>query len=162
MNFLALLPIFSTLIDRIFPDKEKQDAAKLELQKVLNEAAAQEIQAKKDIITTEITQGGWASQWRAYLMLSCSLMIVCDWMLIPLLNALFAWAGFHMEALVIPSEAWTLMTIGLGGYVGERSIEKYSANKYQGNNKALFDAVRSIKGAPLSQNDVDAINKTEQ
>lgn len=162
MNFLALLPIFSSLIDRIFPDKAKQDEAKIELQKALNEAAAQEIQAKKEIITAEISQGGWASQWRAYLMLSCSLMIVCNWLLVPLLNALLAWTGFHMQALAIPTEAWTLMSIGLGGYVGERTVEKYSANKYQGSNKALFDAVRKIKGAPLTQDDVENINKTEE
>ncbi len=40
MNFLALLPIFNTLIDRIFPDKEKQDEAKNKLAQII---AAQQV-----------------------------------------------------------------------------------------------------------------------
>lgn len=158
--FLALIPLFSTLIDRIFPDKEKADEAKIEMQRALNEANSKIIESQKDIITTEIGTGGWASQWRAYLMMCCTALIAFNWLVAPLLNAFLRLFGAEIITTPIPTEAWTLVTIGIGGYVGKETMGIYTQAKYGTDDKRFFDILRQkIFKSGMSQDQVDALQE---
>lgn len=153
----ALLPIFQKIIGNIFPDKEKQDQALIQIQQALNEAQAKMIDASKEVVVTEMNQGGILSKWRALLMTACTALLIFNWLLAPLLNCLLKLVGTGIEEVPIPPEVWVIIQIGLGGYVGEKMINIHSTAKY-GNDKVLFDTVREIKGQPLTQQDVDLIN----
>jgi hypothetical protein len=161
MNFLALLPIFSTLIERIFPDKEKQAQANIELQKVLVEAQAQQAQAdaaklesqSKVIVAEANSQSYAARNWRPHLMYCLMATYPVNWILFPILRAF----GVDIPALPIPSEYWTVLSIGLGGYIGVDGIRTYSQAKF--NNSRFFDTLRAkIFTQGMTQEQVDAIN----
>lgn len=139
----ALIPIFSTLIQRIIPDKAEQDKAMLEMQQALNEAQAKMTDAQKDVITTEMNQKSIASNWRAYLMMICIAIVGYNWIVVSLLNAFLKPLGFPIDAVAVPPELWTLVTVGLGGYLGRETISTYSANKYGTiDDKKFYDILR--------------------
>lgn len=169
MNFLTLLlPVFNTLIDKIFTSKSDRDQAMLEMQRALNEAnqelykaQAVENEAKKEIITTEISQGSWASNWRAYLMMVCISIVAYNWIIVSLFNAVLSPLGCPIMAVPVPPELWTLVTVGLGGYIGKETISTYSHNKYgPTNDKKFFDVLRSkIFKSGMTQEQVDALEQ---
>ncbi len=135
MNFLALLPIFQTLIERIFPDKEKQAQANIELQKLLleaqarqSEADARKMEADANIaqsaaltIKAEAESNSWmARNWRPSLMYLIMLLIAYNFMLAPLLQSI----GLKLLITPIPNDMWTLLTLSVTGYVAGRSGER--------------------------------------
>lgn len=165
-----LLPIFSTLIGKIFPDPEKAAEAQLAMQKALNEAQAEEYkaqaiqdEAKKDIIVTEMGTS-WAGNWRAYLMLCCISIIGYNWVVVSLLNAFLAPLHMPITAVPVPTELWTLVTVGLGGYIGKETMQSYSENKYgPTNDKKFFDVLRAkVFKSGMSQEQVSALEEALQ
>ena len=68
-----------------------------------------DVQAK--VITAEATGASWMQRnWRPITMLTFLVLVVCD--------------SFGLLAFRLAAEAWTLLQIGLGGYVVGRSAEK--------------------------------------
>lgn len=165
MNWISLLvPIFNTFLTRVFPDPEKRAQAELEMQKAINAAQAEyskaqaiKDEAKKSVIVAEMQQSSWFADWRAKLMMGCTAMILFNWIIAPMLNAILNYAGMPIVTVPIPSEAWVLLNVGLGGYFTDQTVKSYTGNKY-GNDKGLFDIIREIKGKPLTQTDVDKVN----
>ena len=142
MGFAAILgllsPIFTDLIKRIFPDPEKQAEAIARLQELslqaqteAHKAEAVENEAKKEIITTEMNQGTWFSDWRAKLMTMCTVMIGFNWIIIPILNSVLYFLGTQINPINIPPEAWILLNVGLGGYIGEKTMATYQQGKVE-------------------------------
>jgi len=160
MGFAAIIgllgPIFSDLIKRIFPDPQQQAEAEIKLQELLlnaqiegNKLETTRIESQKEVITTEINSG-WAGNWRAYIMLACTAMLVNSWIATPLLNAFLTPLGCPIIPVPIPSEAWTFITVGLGGYLGKETMATYSNGKVEKariehppNDKAFYDTLRS-------------------
>lgn len=66
---------------------------------------------KAEVIKAEAQGGSWIQQnWRPITMLTFLVLVVCD--------------SFGILAFRLADEAWTLLQIGLGGYVVGRSVEK--------------------------------------
>jgi len=161
MNFLALIPLFSTLVDRIFPDKAKQDEAKIEMEKVLAQAQAQEdmanaakMESQSKVIVAEANSQSYAARnWRPHLMYCLMATYPVNWILFPILRAM----GYDIPALPIPTEYWTVLSIGLGGYIGVDGIKTYAAAKF--NSQKFFDTVRAkLFTQGMTQEQVDALN----
>lgn len=112
---LDLLGIGAKLIDKIIPDKEAADKAKLELLKLDQEGKLTELKAQAQIINTEAASQHWlAANWRPITMLIFVALIVARW---------FGWAAPNLaEEEYI--KLWSIVELGLGGYVIGRSIEK--------------------------------------
>lgn len=164
MGWLTLvMPGIMSLIDRLFPDKQKQDEAKLEMMKVLNEAAAQQaeadarkMEAQASVIVSEANSQSYAARnWRPHLMYCLMLTYPVNWVLFPILRAF----GVDIPQLPIPTEYWTVLSIGLGGYIGNDMVKNYTTAKF--NDKKFFDVYRQMKG-PLTQEEVDALNKAAE
>lgn len=160
MNFLSLLPIFSTLIDRLFPDRAKQEEAKLEMQRVLSESAAAQFKADADkmesqsnVIVAEANSQSYAARnWRPHLMYLLMLVVCYNYMLAPLLKSF----GLSLDIFPMPSEMWTLLTVGLGGYIGGDALKQYTSAKF--NDKAFYDQLRKDMGG-LDQATIDKLNR---
>ena len=111
----ALAPIVGKVIDKVFPDTEKRDMAKLEIMAELQKQSGDIEKAAAQIINTEAASKHWlAANWRPLTML----------FFVGLIGA--RWFGFVPEGM---SEAeylsiYDLVKIGLGGYVVGRSAEK--------------------------------------
>lgn len=121
-----LAPIVGKAIDKIFPDTEKRDMAKLEIMGELQKQAGEIEKAAASIINTEAASKHWlAANWRPLTMLVFVCLIVARWL---------GWTADNMsEAEYL--ELYDLMKIGLGGYVVGRSAEKIAP--------ALIDKLKS-------------------
>ncbi len=112
----------SNLIDDITTTDEERDNAKIKLSEIENSLIIQLINFEKGIIETkgkvieaEVKGESWLQRnWRPIAMLTFLVLVICD--------------SFGLLAFRLSEEAWTLLQIGIGGYVVGRSGEKILKN----------------------------------
>jgi len=97
----------------------------IELEGAAEAAAYQTRQLQTQIIVAEATGQSWLQRnWRPILMLSIVGIVVNNYILVPYLQ-LFS---IPAQVLDLPERLWSLMTMGVGGYVvgrtGEKIVEK--------------------------------------
>lgn len=111
----ALLNVGSQLIDRLLPDPVEADKAKLELMAMAQRGELAELAGRAEIVKTEAASEHWlAANWRPILMLTFGALIVARW---------FGWAAPNLsEAEYL--KLWSIVELGIGGYVIGRSAEK--------------------------------------
>jgi hypothetical protein len=122
MNFFSFIgQIFepaAKLIDSVHTSTEEKLQLKNTLETIQNEMHSkvleyetQLLKSKTDIITAEAGGQSWLQRsWRPITMLTFLALVVFD--------------SFGWLANPLAVEAWTLLQIGLGGYVTGRSLEK--------------------------------------
>jgi len=99
------------VFDKNFTSKEEKLKAKAEITKIVTDFATSTIEAQKQIIIAEAS-GNWLQKsWRPLLMLVFAGIVVVS-----------TFYDVHLNE--VPVEFWGLLKIGVGGYVGGRSIEK--------------------------------------
>lgn len=111
----ALLPLAGKLIDRIIPDKEAAAKAKLELLAMEQSGELTVLQTQAGIITAEAQGEGWLQRnWRPMMMIWFGALVGAYWF------------GFTPENLSDEriGDLFTLVQIGIGGYIMGRSGEK--------------------------------------
>lgn len=114
------------IIDKAVPDKDLATKIKAEIQ---SEALKQDSElsiAGANIIKAEVQSDSFAARnWRPHLMYLIMGLLVFNGVAVPLTEAFSEVDLPILEAwTAIPSEMWTLLQIGLGGYVVGRSAEK--------------------------------------
>ena len=73
------------------------------------------------VITAEASSDSWvAANWRPILMLTFTAIVGVNWLILPIVS----WFGPHLVPLVLPPDMWSLLKIGVGGYIVGRSGEK--------------------------------------
>jgi hypothetical protein len=137
MPVLALIAQIIGPLAGIIPNLHTSDAEKLTLQaeltRIQNEFAAKGLEyeqaimaARADIIKAEAQGNSWIQRnWRPCTMFTFLALTVCD---------SFGWLPNPLAP-----QAWTLLQLGLGGYVVGRSIEKIAPS--------MVAAARESKGA---------------
>jgi hypothetical protein len=111
----AALDVGGKLIDRLWPDPAQRDQAKLAMLELAQKGELAEFTGRAEIVKTEAASENWlASSWRPILMLTFGALIVARW---------FGWAAPNLsEAEYL--KLWSIVELGLGGYVIGRSAEK--------------------------------------
>jgi hypothetical protein len=123
-----LAKILFNTIEKAVPDKDLQAKLKAELQTQLLQSHTQELQAASRIIEAEAKAGWFASSWRPLLMYVLIFILVWNYVIGPIIK-IFMGAVITFE---LPGDVWTLLNVGLGGYVVGRSAESVArtmANK---------------------------------
>ena len=110
--------LFST-IEKSVPDKDLQAKLKADLQTQLLQSNTAELQAAAKIVEAEAKAGWFASSWRPLLMYVLIFILVWNYILGPVIKV-FTGAVISFE---LPGDVWTLLNVGLGGYVVGRSAE---------------------------------------
>lgn len=101
------------IINRTLSSKEDKEQAKSELSEEIIRHYDELYQIQKEIITTETKGNRLQRSWRPIVMLAFSAVVILGVFTdIPMLNN--------------DSPFWTLLQIGMGGYVIGRSAEKIS------------------------------------
>ena len=114
-----LAKILFNTIEKAVPDKDLQAKLKAELQTQLLQSHTQELQAASRIIEAEAKAGWFASSWRPLLMYVLIFILVWNYVIGPVIKVFFG-AVITFE---LPGDVWTLLNVGLGGYVIGRSTE---------------------------------------
>ncbi len=125
----ALFPILGDAIKRIFPDPEQAAKAQMDLQMEVMRRSAELEAAASSIVRAEAQSEHWlTASWRPILMLTFGALIVARWL------------GYAAPGLseVEVSKLWSIVELGIGGYVIGRSAEKILPS--------LADAVRPRSG----------------
>ena len=123
-----LAKILFNTIEKAVPDKDLQEKLKAQLQTQLLQSHTQELQAASRIIEAEAKAGWFASSWRPLLMYVLIFILVWNYVIGPVIK-IFLGAVITFE---LPGDVWTLLNVGLGGYVIGRSAESVArtmANK---------------------------------
>ena len=110
-----ILGLGAKLIDSIFPDAAEADAAKLKLFEMQQNGELTKLSAQASIVEAEAKSESWlTSSWRPITMLTFTSLIVARW---------FGWSapGLAEEEYL---KLWSIVELGLGGYVIGRSAEK--------------------------------------
>jgi len=111
----ALVPILGDVIRRIVPDGEAQAKVEAELSLALMQRAQEIESAAAEVVKTEAQSEHWlTATWRPIVMLVLTSLIVARWL------GYSAPGISEAEALKL----WSIVEIGLGGYVIGRSAEK--------------------------------------
>ena len=114
----GILKPVSDIIDNLHTSDEERGSlnnALAAVQSVVTQSfldyESQVLALRGSIINTEATGESWLQRsWRPITMLTFLVLVVCD---------SFGWLAFRLA-----EQAWTLLQIGLGGYVVGRSAEK--------------------------------------
>ena len=128
----VLSPILGDVVKRVLPeDKDKRAEIERELNMaVLNNASSIE-QAASSIVLAEAKSESWlAKSWRPILMLVITAIVAWNFLFAPLIELFEQLFTGNMIPLTIdlPDQLWSLLMIGVGGYVGGRSLEKVAKN----------------------------------
>ena len=95
------------------------------------------LQARMRVILAEAGGESWAQRnWRPILMLVIVAIVANNYLLAPYLGAVFG-TGLSLE---LPERLWDLMTLGVGGYIAGRSVEK-TAERIKGKRGSFLDEV---------------------
>ena len=120
LNAVApLAKILFNTIEKAVPDKDLQAKLKADLQTQLLQSHTQELQAAAKIVEAEAKAGWFASSWRPLLMYVLIFILVWNYVIGPVIKV-FTGAVISFE---LPGDVWTLLNVGLGGYVVGRSAE---------------------------------------
>ena len=123
----ALSGPVGTIADRYFDNEDDKQAFKnsVELEILKNQKSFEDLSA--NIVLAEAKSEHFlTSAWRPFTMILFALVIAINILIIPYVVIPILWlSGVPVpEFMEIPDQVWTLITIGLGGYVGGRSGEK--------------------------------------
>ncbi len=115
----VLKGIFS-IIDSVIENKADAGRLKTEIARRQLEFNTTELRGAIRIILAEAT-GSWLQKnWRPMLMLIIMLIVANNYLLFPYLSMFTN----KVVVLDLPDKLWTLMIVGVGGYVGGRTLEK--------------------------------------
>jgi len=126
--------------DNLFTSDDERERNKNMLEQIRNQIKSEliasfvaTINAKKDIIIAEMG-GNWLQRsWRPLLMLLFGFIIANEYVISPYIQTIFS---FTLPVKPITPDMWAVLKLGIGGYIGGRSIEKAVALWKQGGNSA--------------------------
>ena len=125
-----LAKILFNTVDKAVADKDLAAKLKADLQTQMLQSHTQELQAAARVIEAEAKAGWFASSWRPLLMYVLIFILIWNYVLGPVILFFFK----ASITITLPGDVWTLLQIGLGGYVVGRSAESVArtmANKPQ-------------------------------
>lgn len=111
----AIAPVVTSVIGRLFPDANERAKAERETMVLLMEHQKELENAASQIVRTEAASPHWlAANWRPLTMLTFVSLIVARW---------FGFAAPELHESEY-AKLWSIVELGLGGYVIGRSVEK--------------------------------------
>lgn len=117
----AIIGLVSNVVDKAVPDKDMAEKLKAEITLEAMKANNAELEGAVKIITAE-AQGQSVLQrtWRPALMVLFGIIIANNYIIYPYLRIFFPEA----PVMDIPPDMWTLLHIGIGGYIFSRTGEQ--------------------------------------
>lgn len=117
----SLLPVVGNVLDRVLPDQVERDKVKAELQAQMLQHSATIEKAAAEVVVAEAKGESWLQRnWRPITMMSFVVIVVNNYIAVPWLQTF----GAPAVSLDIPPDMWSLLQIGIGGYIVSRGAEK--------------------------------------
>ena len=118
---LPLIEIGLGIINKIIPDPQQKAEAQAKLIELQQQGDLKELDAAMQVISAEAKSEHWiVASWRPITMLTFVAIIANNYLLYPYLSLFWS----NAPILDLSPDLWSLLKIGLGGYVVGRSAEK--------------------------------------
>jgi Holin of 3TMs, for gene-transfer release len=113
-------------LDAFVKDQELRRKLESELQTKLTDHLGKTQELEQAIILAEIKSEHWLTRsWRPLLMLTLLGFIIFVGLVLPLLDWIVGTpVNFNPRWQALPREFWDFLSIGVGGYIGGRTLEK--------------------------------------
>lgn len=138
------------IIDAHVSDAEIRQKLKSELEKSLLDHLTKSAELQKNVILAEMKSEHWlTANWRPMLMLVLMGFLVLVGLIIPALDWMLGGeVPYNPRWNDLPTGFWDFLGIGVGGYIGGRSLEKITGQVFGGGGGGLKAQVlqRIVKG----------------
>lgn len=124
--FLPFIAPILEIINKVIPDPQEAARISNALQVAAMASDSKIVESQSAVIVAEAQGESWMQRsWRPSLMFLLMGVIVWHALFVPILAFSIGVEMTQMVGLsVVPGEVWTLLTVGMGGYIGGRSLEK--------------------------------------
>ena len=117
----AIIGPIAASIDKAVPDADLRRRLKADINARLIDQESALTGAARDVLVAEAKGESWMQRnWRPLVMLTFAAIIANNYLVAPYVQAF----GGVAVVLDIPAGMWNLLTMGLGGYVVGRTLEK--------------------------------------
>ena len=131
----AILPVVGTLIDKLFPDKQAADEAKIKMMELAQKGELAQLDAQMQLAMGQIetnkieaaSTDPFRAGWRPMAGWACSLGLFYEFLLRPILPWLVGLAG--AEVAPMPNVDIDQLMILLGGLLGLGSLRSFERVK---------------------------------
>ena len=118
------------VVDDLVPDKDLANKLKAALAQRVQDIAHNEfmtvVKGQVQIIVAEAQGSSWLQRnWRPLIMAEFGVIIFNNYILAPYAGMI--WGDSYEVMLKIPPEMWSLLKLGLSGYIVGRSVEKIAS-----------------------------------
>lgn len=128
MSFIKAIPVIGKLfektgeiIDKAVPDKDKAAELKHDLEKFAMQLDYSALEQQASVIRTEAQGESFLQRnWRPIIMLMFGYIVFNNYILAPYVQCFYA----QFPVFPIPEDLWSLLKLGIGGYVAGRTGEK--------------------------------------
>lgn len=118
-------PLIKSVVDKVVPDKNARKGAREELEQILAQATAAEVQGQLEINKVEAAHRTlFVAGWRPAVGWVCAITLAFTILIVPLAEWGFVMAGREMALPEFPEEKMMLILIPMLGLGGYRTIEK--------------------------------------
>lgn len=125
MSFAPFIGPIISIVERLIPDPAEQQQLVNQLEMAAQEAETKFAQAQSEVVKAEAQGNALQRNWRPVLMYLLMGVIVWHMIAVPILATAFGVPALQMVGLaLLPEGVWTLLTVGMGGYIGARTWEK--------------------------------------
>jgi hypothetical protein len=117
------------IVDKLVPDADLKSRLKAEIRTSLARRDVALIAARRAAVLGELRSDSWMTRsWRPALMFLLMIFLLFFGLIVPLME-LVAGQPLAIEPHFdrIPEPLWNLLALGVGGYVGGRTVEKITA-----------------------------------
>ena len=122
-----MIPIIDSIlgiVNKFIPDAN----ARIEAAKEIQSEMTKQMKLQSDIIRKEQESGSYLTRnWRPLFMVLCATIIGGHWIMYDVIP--YCIVLFNIDVWIpgdpgVPSQLWTTIRLGLGGYIGGRTAEK--------------------------------------
>lgn len=126
---MLLKPFIGPLLEivkRVIPDPAERAKIEAELQTAVIDSEARIYEAQSKVVTAEAQGESWMQRnWRPSLMFFLMFVVAWHILVVPLMALGFGVSLTDVVGLsFVPGDVWTLLSVGMGGYIVGRSGEK--------------------------------------
>jgi hypothetical protein len=116
----------STIVDRYVSDAEQRQKLKAELERGLLDHLSKATELQQNVVLAEINSEHWlTSNWRPLLMMVLMGFLILVGLMIPIIDLIVGHPIMYQPRWNdLPEGFWNFLGVGMGGYIGGRSLEK--------------------------------------
>ncbi len=123
--FVPFIGPILEILKRVIPDADERKKLEAQLELAANDADAKFVESQAKVVVAEAEGNPLQRSWRPVLMYFLIAIIFWHVFFLPFLAI---WLGRDLTSLVglnvMPDEVWYLLIVGMGGYIGARTLEK--------------------------------------